>query len=648
MSALLAVLLLATPDSPSSVQARNRTEAYYHYSLGLQARFSGDTQQALEEYRRAQKLDPTAGEIRSEMARLLLEAGKLDEALPEAEAGVKLDPENGEARFTLARLHQLRAEAGSDEAALRRAAVEYEEVSRLRPGDVLTLRILADIYRRLQDDKHAAESLERYLDLDPKYFDGYVQLGTHYLALGDPDRASAVLQKAIDIDPTSARGYLELGQIYSGANQADQAVLHFRKALEIEPDNVRARLSLGDVLFRARRYPEALAEAEAVLQADPKNPYALDIKGRSLRETKDYAAALAVADTLLQQDPRNPKAGYLKVTIAEAKRDYALAASLLETILARNRSGEDATETAANDRVFLVHLGFAYQQLERYADAADVFGRASAKGDPDAALAGYRIEALFLAKDYDTGLAEVRAARKRFPEDTDLTTLEATLLRVSGDLPAAIAIVEALEEKRPKDVNVLLQVAEFYQRAKRYPAAETTLRSAREADPKNLRGLFQLGAVLERQKKHEEAEAVFREALVLEPDSAPVLNYLGYMNADRGVRLDESLALIERAVALDPDNGAYLDSLGWALYRLSRLEKAEDNLRRAVTRPGANAVVFEHLGDTLERRGNVQEALVFWKQALGASDDDEELDRPRVEQKVRAAEKSLGAQNQTP
>ena len=110
MSVLLAVLLLATPDNQSVAQARNRTEANYHYSLGLQARFSGDTQQALEEYRRAQKLDPTAGEIRSEMARLLLEAGKPDEALPEAEAGVKLDPENGEARFTLARLYQLRAE----------------------------------------------------------------------------------------------------------------------------------------------------------------------------------------------------------------------------------------------------------------------------------------------------------------------------------------------------------------------------------------------------------------------------------------------------------------------------------------------------------------------------------------------------------
>ena len=53
--------------------------------------------------------------------------------------------------------------------------------------------------------------------------------------------------------------------------------------------------------------------------------------------------------------------------------------------------------------------------------------------------------------------------------------------------------------------------------------------------------LFQLGAVLERQKRHDAAEAAFREALAIEPDSAPVLNYLGYMNADRNVRVEEAL-----------------------------------------------------------------------------------------------------------
>ena len=60
------------------------------------------------------------------------------------------------------------------------------------------------------------------------------------------------------------------------------------------------------------------------------------------------------------------------------------------------------------------------------------------------------------------------------------------------------------------------------------------------------------------------------------------LNYLGYMLADRGTRLDEALGYIRRAVALDPQNGAYLDSLGWAYYKMGNYELAEENLRRAV------------------------------------------------------------------
>jgi tetratricopeptide (TPR) repeat protein len=159
--------------------------------------------------------------------------------------------------------------------------------------------------------------------------------------------------------------------------------------------------------------------------------------------------------------------------------------------------------------------------------------------------------------------------------------------------------------------------------------------------------LFLLGASLERQARHDEAEDVFRQALAVQPDFPPALNYLGYMNADRGVRLEESHALLEKAVALDPENGAYLDSLGWALYRLNRLDQAETVLRRAVAKQPNAAVVLSHLADTLERRGSVEEALTLWRQALDGEDDDGELDRDRVAQKIRAAQSALDALNKT-
>ena len=159
--------------------------------------------------------------------------------------------------------------------------------------------------------------------------------------------------------------------------------------------------------------------------------------------------------------------------------------------------------------------------------------------------------------------------------------------------------------------------------------------------------LFQLGAVLERQKKHDAAEGIFREALKLEPDSAPVLNYLGYMNADRNVRVEEAYTLIQKAVAIEPQSAAYLDSLGWALYRLNRLDAAETAVRSALEHDAANAVILDHLGDIVAKRGRVAEALGYWQQAIKGEDDEGELDRTRVEAKIHEAQGALQAQQQS-
>jgi tetratricopeptide (TPR) repeat protein len=633
----------ATQTSPDA-----RGEAYYHFSMGQQARLLGEVAEALQHLRRAQKADPASGAIRAEMARVLREAGRNEEALAEATEAVRLEPDSAEARLMLAQLHLARSEGEGGEQALRAAASEFEEVARLEPEGGRTRQILltlANMYRRLEEHERAIGALERYLALDGGSFDAHVRIGDHYLAMGDAEKAADAFKKALDLQP-SAQAYEKLAESYAKADQPDQAILHYRKALELEPKSLKLHLDLGDVLLQARRPKEALAEAEAALGDDPHNRRALELKGRSLREQRRFDEAEQAADSLLAEEPGDLKAAYLKVTIAEARRDFAAAATGLETLLRRKGDGEDPVQRASNDRVFLIHLGFAYQQLGRFADAADAFGRASrVGGEPDAALLGYQVEALFLAKDYERALAEVRAARGRFPEDADLATQEANVLRARGEEPAALAIVEKLERQSPRDVDVLLQVAEFYQRAKRYGEAEAALRRAREVKPRELRTLFQLGAVLERQKRHDAAETVFREALTLQADSAPVLNYLGYMNADRGVRVEEAVGLIERALAVDPENGAYLDSLGWALFRLNRLAQAEEMLRKAVTKE-PNAVVLDHLGDVLKRRGAIVEALDCWRKALKGEDEGEDLDRAVVEQKIREAQASLDAHTQ--
>ena len=94
-------------------------------------------------------------------------------------------------------------------------------------------------------------------------------------------------------------------------------------------------------------------------------------------------------------------------------------------------------------------------------------------------------------------------------------------------------------------------------------------------------GRFSLAASYEGAKDFGKAERTFREVIAADPEHAPALNYLGYMLADRGRKLDEAVALILRALAIDGDNPSYLDSLGWAHVKQRRFADAIGPLERA-------------------------------------------------------------------
>jgi len=636
MLSSLLVLSLAAGAAEAAPPLPDQAAAYHHFSLAQQRRLTGDADGAIEEFHRALLLDPGAAEIRAQLARQLRDRGRLEDARAEALRAVEADPDNLLAHEVLAQLYRLQVGAEGPDA-IRQATAELEEILRVQPGDRRTLDQVATYYAELGDHEKAIGAWERFLELEPGAYEAYIRLGIHQRAAGRENEAQASFRRALELRPGSAKAHAALGDSLV-AEAPELAREQYEEVIALEPDNLRIQLALAEVYAELGEHALALERADAVLAEDPANRLALDRKGRALRDLRRFDEASAVVDHLLELAPGDLNASFLKVTLAEARRDPETARRILEQILDRDRSNEEPEQTRRYDRIFLVHLGFAHQQLEQSSDAADAFGRArDLSEEPDPTLTGYQIEALRQAEAYDEALEVARGAREAMPEDVSLLAAEATLLRESGDPEAGDTLVEALFERSQGDPEGLLAVADYYQQARRYDRAERALRAVRELDGEDLRTLYQLGAVLERQQRHDEAEEVFRAALDLDPESAPVLNYLGYMNANRGVRVEEALSLIERALSIDPENGAYLDSLGWALFRLDRLEQAEEKLRLAVSKEGGNAVVLDHLGDILDRRGERREAVEYWRKALAGEDEDEELDREHVERKIQEA-----------
>jgi Tfp pilus assembly protein PilF len=161
-----------------------------------------------------------------------------------------------------------------------------------------------------------------------------------------------------------------------------------------------------------------------------------------------------------------------------------------------------------------------------------------------------------------------------------------------------------------------------------------------------------LGAIYERQKKFDDAEQEFRKVLDVNPNNGPVLNYYGYMLADRGVRVDEATSLIQRALQQEPNNGAYLDSLGWAYYRQNKLVEAEEYERKALEHDGDDPTILSHMADICLKLGQNERAadffersLVEWQKALPADYEPDKVSA--IETQLKTLKKRL-AQKSSP
>jgi tetratricopeptide (TPR) repeat protein len=246
-------------------------------------------------------------------------------------------------------------------------------------------------------------------------------------------------------------------------------------------------------------------------------------------------------------------------------------------------------------------LGQYQEQAGRFRDAATSYTKALEVQPMSREIKARRIAALFGAVDLPGAAAAAADAQRQHPDDARFPRLRARALFDGGSRNDGLTVLEQAARTFPKDSNTLYQLADMYKDAGRQPEAEKTL----------------------------------RQLLTVEPANANALNYLGYLLALRGDRLDEAIDLVRKALVAEPDNGAFLDSLGWAYFRKGDLGEAEKYLGQAASRLPRNSEVQDHFGDVLARRGRLPDAVEAWTRALDG--DGSDIDRAEIQKKINDA-----------
>jgi tetratricopeptide (TPR) repeat protein len=295
-------------------------------------------------------------------------------------------------------------------------------------------------------------------------------------------------------------------------------------------------------------------------------------------------------------------------------------------LLKKTEKSEAGTSQADrnNRAIFIERLGMIYREQENYTAAVDTFRKMLTLGD-DNARSGYQeiIDTYREQKDWAQATATAKEAAQKMPNDRDLRMVLDAQLADMGDFDKAVTDVRSLLKGTPEDRDIYVRLGIIYTRAKRWKDAEEALSKAEQISTKGddkAYVSFLRGDLYQRQKLYDQAETEFRKVLATtpptDPQAAATLNYLGYMNADRGVKLEESLSYIKQALSLEPSNGAYLDSLGWVYYKLGKYDLAEESLNKAAVHMGSDPTVQEHLGDLYQKTGRLKLAAAHWDRAV--------------------------------
>lgn len=597
-------------------------------------------------------IDPRMAEAYTALAEIAIntQAIDVDEGIALAQIAAKLDTNNFGAHRILARLYTYKSRISGetfDRAFGEKAIAEWKEINRLDSRNAEAWAFLSELYGKTgkSDDRIAA--LRNWLGAVPP-----VQTETQFYTF--------LMGRQENLLPESAS--LKLAPALLKAGRTKEAIQTLSNVVADDPDNAKAVDLLREALESADE-ENAVIAIESLQQAVYANPGNLSLIGmlsqvyRRSGRLDDAIGLMRESSARLVTSDRTA-AGAVQISLG----DFLISADRASEAMAAYEEalkvlGLDNAKTLDEDEREYAMLVFekmiqALKSSGRSADVKAVIERARKMLGTSDLFADRQLISFYR----ETGrrqeaLDAIRAVRTRTPDDYGFMRLEATMLTELGRVDEAVAIVRKSMAKPtipaggatgagsgsvviavpPSDeFSDFLFISSLYTQANRAKeaadAANQAYSVARGRERKQIAKLT-LATAQQMAGDFAGAESTLREILKESPNNPIAMNNLGYFLLERDVMLEEAFELIQQAVKVDPTNPSFLDSLGWAHYKLGRLDEAERHLKEASRFDSGSSTIQEHLGDVYLKQRKADLAKAAWEKALMLASDGSDVQR---------------------
>ena len=247
-------------DEKAAILARNTNQLEgqfeFHYMRGNSLLREGRLNEAIQNFRKAIRLNPDFSESYTNLGFALERNGAPDAALKNYRKALTLDPKDYVAQTNIGRIFYIKGENIN-------AIAAYKKAIEMKPDYPHAHEGLGAVYYREGNTPRAREELNLAIELNPNYAEAYYDLGLIFLDQRNIDEAIGHFETAIRNEPKFADAYSSLGICYYQKQMLDKAIELLNTAIQLEPNLAKAHNNLAIAYHSAGKYDLAWQHVRA-------------------------------------------------------------------------------------------------------------------------------------------------------------------------------------------------------------------------------------------------------------------------------------------------------------------------------------------------------------------------------------------------
>ncbi|RYG98476.1 MAG: DUF3857 domain-containing protein, partial [Alphaproteobacteria bacterium] len=481
-------------------------------------------------------------------------------------------------------------------------SIAPEFTSKEAPAAQKRLRELRDqrVHLRVPDNYRATDAeLALALEKPLTTASEFMVRGNDLLDAGKYAEAQADFVQAAKLEPSNEWAWANSGMALAWSGEFDDALAAFAKAEAINPRNYVVAHGRGLAAERRYQYETAIAEYTKAIELNP-NEFAYGHRAGSYLAVQKSDLALADAAKALELAP-----GYLEMyalrshILGEMGRDAeaeaevdALAKNTSDSNWALGMASQLYTELGLKEKAQMLidraleedPSSMSYLARSRLREPTDIEGQLA---DLDEAIRlspdyedaiSAKANLLYAERRLDEAMAIINQALEKYPEMQSLYLVKANILRVQGKREEVLeqaSAIQAANRDAPHAYIIASKILDAY--GKRAEALEAIDRALAI----NIEPYMYLNRAQVREKVDFEGRlGDVNEALRLQPAMQDAL----YVKAEILTDQDDfagALAVYDELLAKTPEEGALLNYRSVALWKLGRIDDAQDGFAKA-------------------------------------------------------------------